>query len=201
MMTLERCIEWGVAERALASEGASGDRWLLQATRYGVLMAVVDGLGHGSPAAEAAGRACEALVHHAEEPLDILMSRCHAALGPTRGAVISLARLDPSARALSWLGVGNVEGLIWPTGNTEPPARLISRGGVVGSLLPRLVVETLTVGAGDTLVFCTDGIQSTFGDAAPVALAPQLLADRILLDFGKASDDALVLVVRFRTPA
>lgn len=201
MITLERSIEWGVAERALAEEEASGDRWLLQATRAGVLIGVVDGLGHGSPAAEAAGRACEALVQHAEEPLDILMGRCHAALGPTRGAVMSLARLDPSARALAWLGVGNVEGLIWnPGAPPEGPTRLLTRGGVVGSLLPRLVVDSVSVFPGSTLVFCTDGVQPTFADTPPLpAMTPQQAADRILAEHGKPSDDALVLVVRFRS--
>ena len=47
-------IAWGVASRPSPGEVASGDLHLIQPTMDGVLLAVVDGLGHGDAARAAA---------------------------------------------------------------------------------------------------------------------------------------------------
>src|SRR5216684_973838 len=47
-------IEWGVATLALPGEAQSGDRHLVKPVGSSVLVAVVDGLGHGAEAATAA---------------------------------------------------------------------------------------------------------------------------------------------------
>src|SRR5438132_6905050 len=54
-------IEWGVASLALPGEAESGDRHLVKPVGTGVLVAVVDGLGHGAEAASAAKAAVAAL--------------------------------------------------------------------------------------------------------------------------------------------
>jgi hypothetical protein len=48
------------------------------------------------------------------------------------------------------------------------------------------------------VVLATDGIRDGFTDLVRAADPPQLVADGILAKFGKESDDALVLVVRYR---
>src|SRR2546427_6905214 len=60
-------IEWGVASLALPGEAESGDRHLVKPVGTGVLVAVVDGLGHGAEAAAAAQAAVAALERHATE--------------------------------------------------------------------------------------------------------------------------------------
>ena len=50
-MTAPRLIEWGVATLALPGEAQSGDRHLVKPVGSTVLVAVVDGLGHGAEAA------------------------------------------------------------------------------------------------------------------------------------------------------
>src|SRR5205814_9273794 len=60
-------IEWGVASLALPGEAESGDRHLVKPVGTGVLVAVVDGLGHGAEAASAAKAAVAALERHATE--------------------------------------------------------------------------------------------------------------------------------------
>jgi len=47
-------IEWAVAELAQPGQSESGDRHLVLPTPDGGLVAVVDGLGHGAEAANAA---------------------------------------------------------------------------------------------------------------------------------------------------
>src|SRR5882762_163907 len=105
-------IEWGVATLALPGEAQSGDLHLVQPAGTGVLVAVVDGLGHGVEAATAAQAAVAALERHASESPVALIERCHRALHGTRGAVMSVAVLGRSDASMTWVGVGNVEGLL-----------------------------------------------------------------------------------------
>src|SRR5690242_3053400 len=104
-------VEWGVAGRALTGEGESGDRHVVAEHSSGVLIGVVDGLGHGPEAAEAALTAVEVLVHHVGQPIVTLVSLCHESLRKTRGAALSIASID-IAGDLEWIGVGNVEGVL-----------------------------------------------------------------------------------------
>ena len=194
-----RLIEWGVAMRALPGEAQSGDVHLVKPIATGVLLAVADGLGHGADAAAAARAAVAALDRHGGESPVALIERCHRALHGTRGAVMSVAIVNERDRCLTWVGVGNVEGtLLYGDGAARSGrATLVTRGGIVGSELPRLQPETLRVAPGDTVFLATDGIREGFTDGLPSAATPQQLADHILARHGKGTDDALVLVVRF----
>jgi len=191
-------IEWGVAALALPGEAQSGDGHLVKPVGTGVLVAVVDGLGHGAEAATAAQAAVAALERHATESPVPLIERCHRALHGTRGAVMSLASLDMRSWTIDWCGVGNVEGVLFRRGVSAAPTReaMSTRGGVVGYRLPQLRVSTLSVSARDTLVLATDGIRSDFTAAVDLDAEPQAIADSLFARCAKGSDDALVLVVR-----
>jgi len=194
-------IEWGVATLALPGEAQSGDRHLVKPVGSSVLVAVVDGLGHGAEAATAAQAAVAALERHSTESPMRLIERCHRALQGTRGAVMSVAVLGRPDRSMTWLGVGNVEGLLLH-GDGAARSRsgresLVTRGGIVGSELPRLHPTVLPVARGDLLIFSTDGIREGFADGLSPEAAPQHLADQILARHGKGTDDALVLVARY----
>ena len=192
-------IDWGVATLTLPGERESGDLHLVKPVRAGVLVSVVDGLGHGAEAAAAARAAVAALNRHAQESVLPLLQRCHQALAGTRGAVVSVALFDRADGSMTWLGVGNVEGVLLyaDAGGRRGRERLVTRGGIVGSELPPLRAEVLAVAPGDTLVLATDGIQSGFADELTVDAPPQQLADQILARSGKSTDDALVLVARY----
>ncbi|OLD81508.1 MAG: hypothetical protein AUI33_00940 [Ignavibacteria bacterium 13_1_40CM_2_61_4] len=196
-----RLIEWGVATLALPGQAESGDLHLVKPVGSGVLVAVVDGLGHGAEAATAAQAAVAALERHATESPVALVERCHRALKGTRGAVMSVAVFARPERSMTWLGVGNVEGLLlYGDGATRPGsprASLVTRGGIVGSELPRLHPAVLRIAPGDMLIFATDGIREGFAEGLSHEAAPQQLADQILARHGKGTDDALVLVARY----
>jgi len=164
-----------------------------------VLIAVLDGLGHGEEAAAAARLAVSTLEQYAEEPPLSLLQRCHLALKGSRGVVMSLARFDAPRGTMTWLGVGNVEGVLHHADWSERSARasLVTRGGIVGSEVPAVQAAVIPVGAGDTLVFATDGIGGGFLSDVSSRDEPQRLADQILARYGKGTDDALVLVARY----
>ena len=192
-------IDWGVATLTLAGERESGDLHLVKPVGTGVLVSVVDGLGHGADAAAAARAAVAVLNRHAHESLLPLLQRCHQALAGTRGVVATVALFDRTDGSMTWLGVGNVEGVLLYAdgGGRRGRERLVTRGGIVGSELPPLRAEVLAVAPGDTLILATDGIQSGFADDLTVDAPPQQLADQILKRCGKSTDDALVLVARY----
>jgi serine/threonine protein phosphatase PrpC len=193
-------IAWGAAARPLRGESSSGDAYFVRALHAGFLAAVVDGLGHGDEAADAARICVDTLGLHAHEPIELIVARCHERLLGTRGVTMSVALFDATNRRMSWMGVGNVEGLYVGAGRTHPsPLRaLVQRNGVVGMRLPHLQASVVPLTPGDTVVLATDGIRDGFTDLVRAADPPQLVADGILAKFGKESDDALVLVVRYR---
>jgi len=190
-------IEWGFAARAIGGETESGDLHFVATHAGGVLVAVIDGLGHGPEAALASRLAAATLDEHLGESVTALMAHCHAALQRTRGAVLSLASIESDGREMTWLGVGNVDATLHRAGSARHQREsLHHRGGVVGYQLPPLRAATLALDPGDMLVFATDGIAGTFNSASPVGWHPQDAADHILRLHGKDTDDALVLVAR-----
>jgi phosphoserine phosphatase RsbX len=203
-------IEWGIAERSLGGHVESGDQCLVQTFLHGALVAVIDGLGHGDRAAEVSKTAVATLQAHAHESVISLMQRCHESLKGSRGAVISLASFNVIKNTMTWLGVGNVDGVFLHANSQQPATHksLLLRGGVVGYRLPNLYDAALPVAPGDLLIFVTDGIRSgfireqfqsyssasTFDRTKPA----QQIADFILAEYGRQTDDALVLVARYK---
>lgn len=194
-----RLIEWGFAEMPLEGEAVSGDRYIIKPFQNGILMAVVDGLGHGYEAATASKTAIDTLKTHASEPIIPLVMRCHEALKGTRGVVMSIASFNSLDRTMTWLGVGNVEVILLREDEKAVRSREspLLRGGVLGYQLPPLKESTRPVMRGDTLVFATDGIRSGFEAGIKIGDKPQQIAEHIMAQFARGTDDALVLVVRY----
>jgi negative regulator of sigma-B (phosphoserine phosphatase) len=197
-------VDWAVASTPVLGQTESGDCYVVKTFPDGVLVAVVDGVGHGSQAAAAARLTVEVLGNYADgESLTALVEVCHERLRGTRGAVISLASFSNSLGAMTWLGVGNIEGLLVrsPSGNGTYHAKvqetLLLRAGVVGHNLPRLSAKTLPLYDGDLIVFATDGIRPEFADDIYSGGSPQQIAQHILNRHALETDDSLVLAVRY----
>jgi len=112
---------------------------------------------------------------------------------------MSLARIDHAAATMTWLGIGNVEGILLYGEPNRRPARdcLVTRGGTVGRDIPPLRTNVVPVSPGDTLLFASDGIKGGFADSAIGGAAPQQIADQVLANYAKGTDDALILVARY----
>lgn len=192
-------LDWAVSGQALPGESESGDAHMVAEFAQGALAAVVDGLGHGKEAAEAARAAVRTMERCAHAPVDDIILQCHAELRKTRGAVISLASFDATTNRMSWLGVGNIEGFLFRPGRSGVGAResLLLRSGVVGYQLPPLRAASLPVSSGDILMLATDGIFGSFGYAPLLHRPLQEAADDILRRYGKETDDAMVLVAQY----
>lgn len=188
-----------MATVTLEGQAKSGDMHVIKSFIDGVLVAVVDGLGHGDQAAVAAKTAVTSMESHANEPIVSLLERCHENLRSTRGVVMSLALFNAREETMTWLGVGNVEGVLL---RANPKAScheefLLLRGGVVGRNLPPLHASTISVTRDDMLIFATDGIKNGFTQGLTLSNPPQRIADQIIARHRRKTDDALVLVARY----
>ena len=188
-------LERGVAGLTHQGEGRSGDVAVFAPCRRGGLLAVIDGLGHGDLAADAAEAAAEVVRTHVEDAPHALLEACHTALRATRGAVMTLAWFDVAGRSLEWTGVGNVEARLVRAG--ARPGSPVVLGGVLGMNLPNARLATVPLEPRDTVVLATDGVTADFSESIDPAAAAQDVADHVLAHHGKGTDDALVAVVRF----
>ena len=191
-------VEYGVAKFVLPGQGESGDHHLVCCNRSGILIAAIDGIGHGEEAANASKAAAALLRSSADEPIISLVEQCHEKLRATRGVVLSLACIDPEHGMMTWLGVGNVQGVLMRADAKKGKVKesLLLRAGVVGSQLPALQATVLPIVGGDTLFLATDGVRGDFSVTLSARENPQRAADRILNQYGNGNDDALVLVAR-----
>ena len=191
-------LTFGFASTALDGH-VSGDLHLVLPGAPRSLLCVMDGLGHGPEAREAADECAAVLRLHANAaPLD-LVQYCHEGLRSTRGVAMTLATLDMSSGELAWVAIGNVEGMVLRPGQPRGShhGAVIQRGGVVGYRLPPLKLSQVWLEPGDVIVMATDGIRSGFVSSVDVTVEPQPLAEDIVRRFSKGTDDALALVARY----
>jgi phosphoserine phosphatase RsbX len=191
-------LDRGVAGVAHEGETRSGDLAVFAPTVAGALACVIDGLGHGPEAADAA-EICAAVVRsHAEADAQDLLQACHEALLETRGVVMTAAWFDLERGRLSWAGVGNVDARLVRSGPELREEVALVFGGVLGYRMPRVRPATMPLERGDLLVMITDGIDGAISAALAGGGAAQALARRILDEHGKGTDDALAVVIRYR---
>lgn len=186
----------GSWSRPHPGEESNGDAYYVSEHDGELLLAVVDGLGHGHGANEAARAAVETLEQWRGEPLEELVWGVHESLRATRGAVMGAIILDRSRELFTYAGVGNVE--VRLLGSTDP-GRPIPSNGTLGARLSNVRVWPHRLAEGTTLILASDGISATWDIAAYPGLAaksPQMLAGVLLRDFARNSDDATVLVYR-----
>lgn len=197
----DKIVEWSTAIQVREGEIMSGDHYLICREENRVLVAVVDGIGHGPEAADASQRAVSILKTHAAEPLVSLFSLCHHELKNSRGVVMSLAAFDSANNNLSWLGVGNVLGRLLHADKTllYPEEELLTYSGVIGHAMPPvLVFSVLPVSKGDVLILATDGVEQDFAKSLHIGRSSHQLANDILSQHSKGTDDALVIVAKYR---
>jgi serine phosphatase RsbU (regulator of sigma subunit) len=191
----------GGVSRPCPGETANGDAWTVEWHDGACRIAVIDGLGHGPAAMEAAQRARDVLRAHRDLAPGEALRACHAALHGTRGAVISIARIAVDTAQVLYAGIGNVEAQLWQreSGRT---LRLVAQRGIVGVTMPtpRCAVYTLE---GDWLLLLhTDGVSARFHVERVSEIAsptPAVLAAAVLKGWGRDTDDATVVVARPRS--
>ena len=204
--------ERGAARAALVDVGAvclpidgetvCGDGWAVVQDADRATILLVDGLGHGASAAEAADVAIETFRAIATRSPREIVAALHDALRATRGAALAVADVTRTREGtvVRHCGVGNTVAAIVSDG---PPRALPSMNGTAG-LQVRTTQEFSQPWDGGALVMHTDGITTRWrADAYRGILArdPLIFAAALQRDHSRGRDDATVLVFRLRAEA
>jgi phosphoserine phosphatase RsbX len=199
MSAEKNLIDWSVAAKPMNDQPISGDLQVVEQSGTNALLAVIDGVGHGPEASVVAQAAADILRKHRSDSVIGLVKRCHDALVRTRGAVMTLASIDTLDNTVTWVGVGNVEARLFraEADVSHPREHILLRSGLLGLQLPALQASITPIAPRDLLVFATDGIQTGFEASVILTGTPKQIADRVLAQHFKGTDDALVLVARY----
>lgn len=161
---------------------------------------VVDGLGHGPAAAEAAQAAVEEFRRCGSVPVSDILEAIHRALRPTRGAAVAVARTHEDRNQLVFGGIGNIGGALV---NDAQVRKTVSRNGTAGHQLRRIQTYEYPFPAGTHFFMHSDGLVSSWNvDRYPGLLArhPLLIAGVLYRDFRRERDDVTVLVATRERP-
>ena len=190
-------VEWSVATRPKDGHTDSGDFACVRDLDGGVLVVVVDVLGHGSDAAKAGRRFLDVIEAEPIDDLSALFARCDALLRSDRGAVMTAVLMRTDEQRIRYLGVGNVQAVVVRGDNRASREWLLIRSGVVGGGLGLLEARTLPVRPGDVVVLATDGIHPAYASAIDPLQSVDRIAQTVLDTHATGKDDALVLAARF----
>jgi anti-sigma regulatory factor (Ser/Thr protein kinase) len=191
----------GVTAKPVAGETVSGDAW---AARFGnkfALLIVADGLGHGVQAFEASSEAVRCFLKYSDESPVELLTRIHGALRGTRGAAVSIAKIEFDQRRILFAGIGNVAGVIMGSdaaGATKTQS-MISHNGTAGHEVRQMKEFLYPFKAQDTIVMHSDGLSSHWNlQAYPGILQKHVsvVAGTLYRDSARLRDDVCVLVGR-----
>ena len=202
-------ITGGVSLPVVPSD-VNGDGWAAVVKESWAAVVVVDGLGHGPAAHEAAQAALWTFPGAlADGDARAWLKQAHWAMRPTRGGVIGLVLIDLGSRTLEFAGVGNVSGRLMnfdgpEDGRTNQGGRanqLVSRPGTAGveHRPPEPGITSLPWSQGAVLVLWSDGIK-TPGEWSRAARQfshdPTVAAAALHSQWSTGRDDATVVVIK-----
>ncbi len=194
----EPALEVGIFTRAAPGERVCGDGWATTIRDGRTLVMMVDGLGHGHAAAQAAAEAVGVFRGHpASEPHRILES-AHEALRSTRGAALAIARLDPAQGEVRYAGIGNITGMIVDT-TTGATSNMVSQNGTVGYAIRKIHTYEYPWTDNSLLLMHSDGLATQWSLDRYAGLRqrhPSLIAGVLCRDYKRGRDDVTVLTAR-----
>lgn len=180
---------------AVREEPVCGDAWAVLPTQAGLIILVVDGLGHGPFAHEAALASVEAFRACTEHAPAEVMSCLHQAIRSTRGASAAVVSIDVEAQTLCMAGIGNIAGIVI---SGDRGHHLVSMNGTLGHQIRDVREFTYPWIGSPTLILHSDGLSSRWNLAAYPGLAqrsPSLIAGVLYRDMARPRDDATVVVL------
>lgn len=196
--SLSNDIEFGAVCIPVHGEVHCGDTWRIATDGAQLGALVVDGLGHGTLAADAAQAAAEAFqTNPLDEPSDLLQ-RMHRALGGTRGAAAACAVLDRDRAKIRYGGVGNVAGSLLAEDRSRG---MVSHNGTLGVKLLKIQQFDYDWPAGSRVAMHSDGLSARWSIATYPGLSLRhcaIIAAVLYRDQRRVKDDVTVLLVGAR---
>lgn len=176
-------------------EEVCGDAWAVAYSGGQRTVLVADGLGHGPQAAEASRAAVEGFLKQPSAPLEMILRVLDGVLRPTRGAAVSIARVDMREGTLRYAGVGNITGILID-GPTH--RNLISHNGTLGHHARKFQEFQYPWAPGNLLVLHSDGLSTQWkiDDQPGLRLRhAAVIAATLVRDYTRGRDDASAFVL------
>lgn len=189
-------FELGATCIPVHGETACGDAYAIREANGGCAVMVVDGLGHGVFAAEAAAAAVDAFDKYWTRPITEVVSAIHDGMKATRGGAVAVAKIDLGANLVHYCGVGNIAGAVIFTDGIK---RMVSHNGIAGQRDPKVAAFTYPWRDDAMLVMHSDGLTGRWdieAYAGILAKHPAILAGVLYRDHTRGRDDSTVVVVR-----
>lgn len=177
---------------------ANGDNFLVKEYEGDkILVALIDGEGHGTKAAILSTLIKDYLNNHTDLPLLQLAEACHHLLRdrPIEGGVVmSLLRLTPGK--MFYLGIGDTHAYMSQTHFRK----LTHYSGKVGDYdLPVMEVTMLSTEQASRFVLCTDGIKEQIKHADLAKdLSIQQVAEQTMSKYRRINGDATVVTIDYK---
>lgn len=189
-------LAFGVSQHSLHDDPACGDTWHLALHAQGFDALIIDGLGHGIEAEQAA-RAGEAVFAKAScSAPAILMDDLHHAMLGTRGGAVGFAQYRAAEQGglLTFTGIGNISACLV---NVERSRGFASHPGIVGVQYRKAKAFDYPHAQGHLLIMHSDGLQTRWNLQNYPGLVhrhPAVIATVLHRDFCRGRDDVTVLV-------
>jgi anti-sigma regulatory factor (Ser/Thr protein kinase) len=194
-----REIDVGAICIPVKGERLCGDSYAVNiGSPIGDLFMVVDGLGHGDGAFEAAEEAVKVFNSNIRDavPLEDLFQKIHLSLHKTRGAAAAIAKINMLANELEYVGIGNISSIVIAEGVRKS---LVSLNGIVGHGIRKIQSFKRNLPDNFILIMYSDGLITHWDlDKYPGILAKSshIIAGILYRDYERGRDDTTVLVIK-----
>lgn len=189
-------VPYGALRLAMHHEVACGDAWHLRADAQAVAVTLIDGLGHGLSAADAAQAGVAAVAARgAAAPADVIAAM-HAGMSGTRGGAAAVASVEVASGAVQFAGIGNIAAGLHEATTTRGMA---SHPGIVGAQFRKAQPFHFHTSAGTLLLMHTDGLQARWSLRDYPGLFhrhPALVVAVLQRDFDRGRDDTGIIALR-----
>nr|WVL53990.1 ATP-binding protein [Xanthomonas nasturtii] len=195
----QSCVEldlpYGALRVPLHNEVVCGDGWHLAIDAQRVTVSMIDGLGHGPGAADAADAGTRAVAVASGEPGERI-ARLHAGMSGTRGGAAAVMQFDSTTCQVRFAGVGNIVASLC---DGDGVRGMPSHPGIVGVQFRKAQPFDFPHAAGKLLVMHSDGLQSRWNlrdHPGLLSRHPRIVAALLLRDHARGRDDCCVFVMR-----
>jgi serine phosphatase RsbU (regulator of sigma subunit) len=181
------------------NELVCGDLWAADIHERKYRLAMIDGLGHGVSANNAAQAAVSAFLESPKASTVDQLRIMHESLKKTRGAVMTIAFIDEINQQLKYTGVGNITMKLV---SSIRAIGCVSYNGIVGHIMPHslnthvLQMDRKT----DILVMHSDGLSARWDLQKYPGIFQHhgmIICAALYKDFDRNNDDSTILVAKF----
>ncbi len=184
---------WGAVCAPMPGEDVCGDAWSVEDSEGNRTILVADGLGHGPDAADASVQAVRVFKRHMGHRVPTVLDYIHGGLRATRGAAVSIARIERADEKIVFAGIGNVAGVIVGDNGVR---RMVSLPGTAGHNARKIQSFDYPFQGGIAILH-SDGLGTSWSLDRYPGLArahPTLVAAVLYRDFWRRRDDVTVVV-------